>query len=202
MSRKGSETREKILDAAQALILDHGFSGVSVENVIERLGMTKGAFFHHFRNKAALAEELIRRYADMDMRFFHDSFSRAEKFSSDPLQQVLIVIGLYEEFFEGMSTPYPGCLLASYIYELQQFDESTRVIINGVFLAWREKLTGQFMRAADRHPMREDVDLPSLGDEFIILIEGAFILAKSLNDPSIVAEQLRHYKRYIKMVFT
>ena len=126
MASKGEETRKRILDAAQAMILDHGFAGVSVEQLIQSLGLTKGAFFHHFRNKNDLARSLIRRYADEGMQFFTDSLARARKLSDDPLQQFLIIIGLYEEMFAGLTEPYPGCLLASYVYELQQFDAETR----------------------------------------------------------------------------
>ncbi|UCE76890.1 MAG: TetR/AcrR family transcriptional regulator, partial [Gammaproteobacteria bacterium] len=51
MGRKGEDTRKRILDAAQQLILSHGYSGMSLDQLIRQLGMTKGAFFHHFKNK-------------------------------------------------------------------------------------------------------------------------------------------------------
>ncbi|NIV21718.1 MAG: TetR family transcriptional regulator, partial [Gammaproteobacteria bacterium] len=41
MARSGAATRENLLDAAQALIFDHGFSATSVDKVIERAGVTK-----------------------------------------------------------------------------------------------------------------------------------------------------------------
>ena len=73
MARKGEDTRNRILDAAQAMVLDRGFAGVSVDQLIQGLGLTKGAFFHHFRNKNDLARSLIRRYADQGLALFRDN---------------------------------------------------------------------------------------------------------------------------------
>jgi TetR/AcrR family transcriptional repressor of nem operon len=201
VSKKGEATRERILDTAQSLILDHGFSAVSIDKLIESLGVTKGSFFHHFKNKNELAVTLIERYAQMDMDFFYANLARGEKLSNDPLQQLLISIGLWEEFFADLEKPYPGCLLASYIYELKLFDDQTRKIINTVFLTWRDELTKRITIIAEKYPPVESAHLPSLADQFIVLIEGAFILSKSLGDTKIVVQQIQHYKKYLEMVF-
>jgi len=201
MATKGETTRKRILDAAQAMILDHGFSGVSVEQLIQSLGLTKGAFFHHFRNKNDLARSLVRRYADEGMQFFSDSLARAKRLSDDPLQQFLIIIGLYEELFEDLTEPYPGCLLASYVYELQQFDEETRAIINEEFILSRTELTKLIREIMAQHPPRREVDPVSLADGFMSVFEGAFVLSKSLGEADVTIKQLRHYKAYIELLF-
>ena len=103
--------------------------------------------------------------------------------------------------FASLEKPYPGCLLASYTYELQLFDDQTRRIINNVFLTWRDELTKRFKIIAKKSPLKQSVHLPSLADQCIVLIEGAFILSKSLDDTHIVVEQLQHYKNYLESIF-
>ena len=201
MAAKGEATRERILDAAQAMVLDHGFAGVSVEQLIQSLGLTKGAFFHHFRNKSELARALIRRYADEGIQFLGDSLARARKLSDDPLQQFLILIGLYEEMFADLTEPYPGCLLASYVYELQQFDTETRAIINEEFILSRTELAKLIREIMTKHPPRREVDPESLADGFMSVFEGAFVLSKSLGEADVTIKQLRHYKAYIELLF-
>jgi TetR/AcrR family transcriptional repressor of nem operon len=202
MASKGEATRERILDAAQAMILDHGFAGVSVDRLIQSLGLTKGAFFHHFKNKNDLARSLIRRYADAGMQFFRDSLARARKLSADPLQQFLIIIGLYEEMFADLTEPYPGCLLASYVYELQQFDAETRAIINEEFILSRTELSRLIREIIKKYPPRRPVDPVSLADGFMSVFEGAFVLSKSLGEADVTIRQLRHYKAYIELLFS
>jgi TetR/AcrR family transcriptional repressor of nem operon len=201
MSTKGLQTRTRILDEAQDMILDYSYSGMSVEGLIGRLGLTKGAFFHHFDSKGDLARTLIQRFSDDGNQTLRDMLARAHKLSDDPLQQLLILVGLFIEEFEGLTEPYPGCLLAAYVYEMQQFDDDVRDVINAEFLTWRQILTGQIERIKLRYPPREEVDTEALADMFISTFEGAFIMSKSLRDPAITAEQLKLYKAFISALF-
>ena len=202
MPRNGTATREKIMDAAQDLILDRGYAGMSVDRLIEAAGMTKGAFFYHFRTKDDLARELIRRFAARDEETCRSVRARAEKLASDPLQQLLIFVGLFEEMFEGLEEPYPGCLFASYVYELQQFDDETREIVVGSFRLWRELLREKFDAIVAKYPPKIPIDTSSLADAFTVVLEGAFIAGKALNEPGLVAEQLRHYRNYVELLFS
>jgi len=201
MAKKGEDTRNRILDAAQGMILDNGFAGVSVDQLIKSLGLTKAAFFHHFKSKSDLAHSLIRRYADEGLLLFRDNLARAKKLSDDPLQQLLILVGLYEELFENLTEPYPGCLLASYVYELQQFDDETRSIINEEFILSRREVMKLLQSVVKKYPPRRPVDLMALADGFMSAFEGAFILSKSLNEADITAKQLRLYKTTIGALF-
>ena len=201
MAKKGDDTRTRILDAAQAMILDRGFAGVSLDQIIQGVGLTKGAFFHHFRNKNDLARTLIQRYSDQGVELFNSTLARAKRLSDDPLQQFLILVGLYEELFEGLAEPFPGCLLASYVYELQQFDDETRAIINIEFELSRRELAKLLRAIIEKYPPRRPIDPQSLADGFMSAFEGAFILSKSLNEADITVQQLRHYKTYVELLF-
>jgi TetR/AcrR family transcriptional repressor of nem operon len=201
MPRDGAATREKILDAAQALILERGYSGTTVDDILAAAGVTKGAFFYHFKSKSDLAAALLQRFNANDEQTFNDTRMRAEQLSNDPLQQVLIFIGLFEEMFTGLTEPYPGCLFASYVQELQQFDATTQTLIKDSFLGWRELLREKFDAIAKRYPPKIAIDSDDLADAFTVVFEGGFITSKALEEPDLVATQLRLYKRYIELLF-
>lgn len=201
MATKGMETRERILDAAHGLILEHGYAGLSIDQLIGSLGLTKGAFFHHFKSKQALARSLIRRFADESIGVFESHLARAKKLSDDPLQQLLILIGLYEEMFEGLREPFPGCLFASYIYELGQFDDDIKQVINEEFLLSRAEISALLEAIEKRYPAVLPVDREALADAFQSIFEGAFILSKSLNEPDLIAQQLRLYKTLLEALY-
>jgi TetR/AcrR family transcriptional repressor of nem operon len=201
MRKDGAATREKILNAAQGLILDRGYVGMTVDHVLDKVGITKGAFFHHFKTKDDLARALLTRYAEHDERIYRETRERAEKLSDDPLQQVLLFVGLFQEMFDALTEPYPGCLFASYVYELQQFDEDTRALISSSFTKWRELLKEKFEAVARKYPPRLEVDAASLADAFTVVLEGAFITSKAVNDPKVVSEQLRHFRNYVELLF-
>lgn len=201
MPRDGSKTRTSIMDAAEELILQTGFTSASVDRVIERAEVTKGTFFYHFATKAALARALVDRYAELDMAHLHGKMDRAEKLARDPLQQLLIFVGLFEEEFGNLTEPYPGCLFASYVMEAGLFEDATIDAVVETFRAWRLRVGDKLREIADRHPPRLEVDLDSLADMISVVFEGAFLLSKTYDDPGTVGQQLRHYRNYLELLF-
>ncbi|MBO6783281.1 MAG: TetR/AcrR family transcriptional regulator [Alphaproteobacteria bacterium] len=201
MPRDGTQTRTKILDTAEAMILDQGYSATSIDKVIDAVGVTKGTFFYHFENKAALARTLVDRYAAADLSMQREFRARAEKLARDPVQRVLVFIGLYEEMMEGLTDPYPGCLFASYLYEANLFDDGIMAVIEDTYLDWRRELGAMLDAAAAAHPPKLPVDTADLADMFTAIIEGAFIMSKTLKEPKLVAAQLGLYRDFVELLF-
>jgi TetR/AcrR family transcriptional repressor of nem operon len=172
-----------------------------VDAVVGRAGITKGAFFHHFGAKSELARALVERYARLDREHLEDHLARAKKLASDPLQRVLVLIGLYEEEFDAMAEAFPGCLFASYIYENKLFDAATIEVLRDSTLMWRRVMRGLLDEVVAAHPPRVPVDLDSLADLFYSLSEGAFIMTKTLGDKTLLARQARHLRNYLELLF-
>jgi AcrR family transcriptional regulator len=57
---RGAATRQHILAVATEELLAHGYAGTSLSDLIRAAGITKGAFYHHFPSKEALAVEVVR----------------------------------------------------------------------------------------------------------------------------------------------
>ena len=53
--------RDEILDAAQRLILSSGYERLTVQDILDCLQISKGAFYHYFHSKPAVIEALTRR---------------------------------------------------------------------------------------------------------------------------------------------
>lgn len=56
--------RDAFIDVAQRLILAQGYESFSIQDVIDEVGASKGAFYHYFGSKADLLEALVERMAD------------------------------------------------------------------------------------------------------------------------------------------
>src|SRR5215470_12066232 len=54
-----STPRQRILDAALDLMAEHGFDGMSLQMVADRVGLHKSTLFHHFKGKEELAQEVL-----------------------------------------------------------------------------------------------------------------------------------------------
>lgn len=55
-------TREDWLETAKQLVIEGGFAKLTLEHLLTRLGVTHGSFYHHFKNRQALTEALLKQW--------------------------------------------------------------------------------------------------------------------------------------------
>ena len=70
---QGEETKQRLYIAGEKLFNEHDFDSVSVEDITDAAGITKGGFYVHFKSKDELISLIIREYAlkaDFEYRTF------------------------------------------------------------------------------------------------------------------------------------
>lgn len=199
--RRGAETREKILETAEAAVLAKGFAATSIEELIAAVGITKSGFFYHFRDKNALARAMMQRYLEHDTAVLDELLRRADELDDDPLHGMLVALKLFAETMAKMEVAHPGCLAASFCYQEQLFDREIRDLNAAGVLAWRRRFRERFALIADRYPPRRPVDLDALADMAAATVEGGLMLGKMLHDPTILPGQILLFRELVKATF-
>ncbi|MCP4427389.1 MAG: TetR/AcrR family transcriptional regulator [Chloroflexi bacterium] len=64
MTRKNPERRQELMTAAQQLFFTKGYENTSINDIIQAIGVSKGAFYHHFDSKTAVLEAIVSQMAD------------------------------------------------------------------------------------------------------------------------------------------
>ena len=73
-------TRRALIEAATELFTDRGFAATSIEDVVQKARVTRGALYHHFTNKADL---FLAVFEELEQRLM-DDVSRAAYSGADP----------------------------------------------------------------------------------------------------------------------
>lgn len=201
MGTKGQETRDNILGVAEQIILQKGFSATSIDEIISQAKITKSGFFYHFNGKNELAVGLVERYQTEDNRIFNGLTERAESLSEDPLQQLLIFLKLMAEMFADIPNGHPGCLVASFTYESQQFEPAVIEKVREGVLGWRALFAQLIQKAADAYPMRVDLAVDDLADMLTAVMEGGIVTSLTLRDSDILVRQILNYRHFIRLLF-
>ena len=201
MPTKGERTRDAILTTAEGLILQNGYSGTSIDQIIGESGITKGGFFYHFDGKNDLAKHLVMRYLDQDAQFFGNLFERAYELTDDPLQQMLIFVKLLAEQMADLPSTHPGCLVASFTYESNQLDADVVQLIAEGVRSWRTLFRGQLEKTAAAYAMQVEQSPEALADMLTAVIEGGILLSRSLSDKTLLPMQLLQYRTYLQLLF-
>lgn len=198
---RSNSSRERILACAEAIILQKGFSGTSIEDIIDRAAVTKGGFFYHFDGKPGLAEALIERYLEQDDALFDELLAQSAELSEDSLHRLLIFLKLLSEKLGSMKETHPGCLVASFTYESQQFRQDIRDRVRLGMSRWRDMIVAQLEQVNRQYRMETEVPLETIADMFTAIIEGGIMLARNFDDNRLLVDQIMAYRAFIRVLY-
>jgi len=201
MATRANSSRERILATAELIILQKGYVGTSLDDILAKAAITKGGFFYHFNGKGELARALVERYLEEDRKLFDALQERADSLSEDPLQRLLIFLELLAEGVIGKTEVHPGCLAASFTYEIQQFDAGMRDSIAAGILGWRGMVARRLTAILQTRQPRMPVEVEALADMFTALLEGGIILARIFNSNDPLYKQVLLYRDHLRLQF-
>lgn len=92
----GPDSANRILEAAESLLGERGYDGVSMRDVAERAGCTKALVFYHFKSKEALFQTVLDRYYAAHAAALASAF--AEEGQLDYRERIHRMIGAYLDF--------------------------------------------------------------------------------------------------------
>jgi TetR/AcrR family transcriptional repressor of nem operon len=189
--------RARLLDAAVTVIRTKGLSATSVDELCAAAGVTKGAFFHHFESKQALAVAAAEHWSATTGALFagsgyHDHASAVERV----LGYVDLRIGLI-----AGDLPQFTCLVGTMVQEAFATNPEIRDACGASILGHAATLEADLVeRLGDRH-VDPNVDAGGLARYMMAVIQGAFVVSKAANDPNVAITSLVHLRRYLVLLF-
>jgi AcrR family transcriptional regulator len=88
--------RDAFLDVAQRLVQTKGYEAMSIQDVLNELEASKGAFYHYFDSKQALLEAIVERFADGSIATLAPILGDAELPALQKLERVFAGIGRWK----------------------------------------------------------------------------------------------------------
>jgi TetR/AcrR family transcriptional repressor of nem operon len=193
-----TSARTKLLNAALKLIRQRGYDATAVDDLCREAGVTKGAFFHHFKSKEALAVAATEFWTEVTSQIFA---SASYQLLDDPLDRLLAYVDLRAQLLEGRTLPESTCLLGTLAQEKFETSPPIRDACFAGINAHAETVADMIAAAKERHAPDADWPPGSLALYTQATIQGAFILAKAKNDAAVAADMIGHLRRYIVLLF-
>jgi len=168
---RSEATRRKILDAAVEVFTEVGFAAADRGAIIERTGMTKGAFYHHFDSMESLASAIIEDGAALvvaELSAMSDSFSPA-------LENILHGTFVTADLFATNKVVRTAEQLT---LAFGKFNDKAA----GAYAAWIETMTAQTSRAIAEGDIRSELDAKMVSESIIGATFGARMIGQATND--------------------
>jgi TetR/AcrR family transcriptional regulator, transcriptional repressor for nem operon len=188
--------RAKLLDAALALIRRQGFAATSVDELCQAAGVTKGAFFHHFRSKEELGVAAAAHFGEMAAELFAAAPYHA---LDDPVARLLGYVDFRREILTGELPEYT-CLLGTMVQETYATHPAIRAACEREIVGHAVTLESDIAAALDAAGKRREWTPRSLALHIQAVIQGAFVLAKATGGAQVAADSLGHLRRYLTLL--
>jgi TetR/AcrR family transcriptional repressor of nem operon len=168
------ETRELLVHAGLEVLTEKGFAATGIDEVLKRVGVPKGSFYHYFDSKEAFGAALIDRYASYFARKLERHF----------VDESMAPLGRLKAFIDDAQAGMArhdfrrGCLIGNLGQEMAALPEGFRERLNAVFEDWERRLA-RCLEAAQRDgQIPAAVDCMQQARFFWIGWEGAVLRAK------------------------
>ncbi|EHB55768.1 regulatory protein TetR [Mycolicibacterium rhodesiae JS60] len=129
MTKPGTGTRQRIQDVARELFGQKGVQRTSLQDIADRLGITKPALYYHFKSREDLVRSILQPLIDEGERFIADQEARAAGNRATPRE-------LLEGYFDFHYRHRADLLLV--VTELTTLADLGLI---DKMLAWRERLS-------------------------------------------------------------
>lgn len=188
MSPAEPTVRDRLVQAADTLMYQHGYEAVGVADVCRVANARKGSFYHFFDSKQALALEMLERsWQRTRDELFVPTFGDQELGVQAAVDLYATRLVGHLRRFRNATNTIAGCRFGNFAVELSTHDDAIRQRIAGIFVEMQAIVAGSIERSIARGELSSSLDAPSAARDFIALMEGRMVLAKATRNPKELA---------------
>ena len=173
-----TDTKSKILDAAEHMTQTSGVNGFSYLDLAAEVGVKTSSIHYHFKSKADLMLAMVERIE----KIHGQAMTNMRVTIVSPQQRLREVVKL----FQGYVSEDKFCLCGMMAAELQSMSDEVKTRLKSYFKQLQDWLEKQF-----KEMKRRDARGLALG--FVGALEGSLLLARLQGDPKIVKKGVEIY---------
>ncbi len=195
--KEPKQTRQALLMAAYAEMHRSGYQAASMDKILARTGVTKGALYHHFRGKHPLGIAVL---TDLISQAIAARFLAPLADCDDPVETLRRTI---LEACEGLSDEdiALGCPLNNLALEMSPVDEAFRETVGACYDRWRDAIAAALRRGQQGGCVKADVDAEASAAFVVGALAGCRSVAKNTQSREMLmacARQLCSYLETLK----
>jgi len=179
-TRKGLATRDRIVDAASALILEHGVEAARLEDIQSAAQVSASQLYHYFDDKSALILAVIDHQTNAVLGVHRPLLERLDSFEALEEWRDQIVGSIDSQHCVG------GCPLGSLVGGLAESDPIARNALANSFAEWERLLRVGLESMRDHGELRADIDAQSLAVSMLASVQGGLLLSQTRRDSAAV----------------
>lgn len=197
-TRDPEQTRQNILQAAADEIHEYGFQAASLDRILSKTNVTKGALYHHFPNKHALGLAVVDEVIAKDVLEWRIDALKKHK---DPFEAILLaaqeeVASLTEQEM------LRGCPLNNLIQEMSPLDVDFRAHLQAIVLQWQRGLADTLRHGQAEGKVQASADCDAAAWFILSTYVGCIGLSKVMEKQQILGAIFAQAAKYFNSLRT
>lgn len=192
---KSKETQDLIINTSFELFYEKGYNATSIPDIMKETSLSKGAFYHHFKNKHEIGKKVIENIIRKRIK---EGFIEplAELNRNIPELLLYVFTNRIKNYSEREKAL--GCPANNLVGEIGYTEQDFRVILKSLFEEWREALINAIEHGKNRREIKKDVNSSSVAISLICAFEGVRSVRKVYDDDKIFNEFMQSMGSFIK----
>jgi TetR/AcrR family transcriptional repressor of nem operon len=189
VSRENQDTRAELIRSGLEQLTESGFASSGLDQILKKVKVPKGSFYHYFASKEAFGQAVIENYA----KYFANKLDAC--LSDESYPPLTRICNFVEDAKVGMIRHQfkRGCLVGNLGQEVDLLPESFRQQLIDIFHSWQSRIAS-CLKAAQLHgEISSDADCELLAEFFWIGWEGAVSRAKLVQDSKPLDNYFNHF---------
>jgi len=189
VSRENQDTRAELIRSGLEQLTESGFASSGIDQILKKVKVPKGSFYHYFASKEAFGQAVIENYAvffskKLDVCLLDESYSPLTRIGNfvDGAK-----VGMIRHEFKR------GCLVGNLGQEVDLLPESFRQQLIDIFDSWQYRIASCLKAAQLQGDISNDADCELLAEFFWIGWEGAVSRAKLVQDTKPLDNYFNHF---------
>jgi TetR/AcrR family transcriptional regulator, transcriptional repressor for nem operon len=198
MDRSPPSSRDRLLAAALKVVRTKGYEASTVDDLCKAAGVSKGAFFHHFKSKQDAIVAATQFWTFVTGSLFAEADYHKHE---DSLDQLIAYIDFRAALLDRGDLPDITCLLGTTVQETYDSHPELREACDVGITTHAETIRQMIAAAKARHAPKATWSAESLALHTQAVIQGAFVMAKARNNKEVARESIIHLRRYVELLF-
>lgn len=189
VSRENQDTRAELIRSGLEQLTESGFASSGIDQILKKVKVPKGSFYHYFASKEAFGQAVIENYAiffakKLDVCLLDESYSPLTRISNFVEGAKM---GMIRHQFKR------GCLVGNLGQEVDLLPESFRKQLIDIFHSWQFRIANCLKAAQEQGEISNTADCGLLAECFWIGWEGAVSRAKLVQNTKPLDNYFNHF---------
>lgn len=195
LTKKGKETRSRIVAAAAGLMFERGVAGTSVEDVQKEAKVSSSQLYHYFKEKRELVQAVILFQTEQVLGAQEPLLSHLDSMEALQTWRDAVIQLQVDREYQG------GCPIGSLASELADMEPAARTALAAGFLQWEQAISQGLRAMHARGEMRAEADPDRLALALLTALQGGLLMTQVRKDicalEAVLDAILEHIRSYL-----